>query len=76
MATANITLPDDLLEQVQALAAKEGQTADELTTDAVKRDVARRLIADLRRTAKPSGMTEEQEMQAAVDAVHDYRRGH
>jgi hypothetical protein len=41
MATeSNITLPADLLGQVQAIALKEGKTADELTADLVKREVA------------------------------------
>jgi hypothetical protein len=73
-AGSNIKLPDDLLAQIRAIAATEGKTADDLAAEAVKREVARRLIADLKRTARPSGMTEDQEMQAAVDAVHDYRR--
>ena len=74
MATdSNITLPAELLAQVQALAVKEGKTADELTVEAVKRDIARRMIADLKREVKPSGMTEEQQIQTAVDAVHSSR---
>jgi predicted Ser/Thr protein kinase len=76
MATeANIRLPDDLLAQVRDIAAREGKTPDEMAAEALKRDIARRLIADMKRTRKPSGMTEEQEMQTVVDAVHDYRRG-
>ena len=75
MATgSNIKLPDDLLAQIQAIAAMEGKTPDDLAAEAVKREVARRMIANLKRTARPSGMTEEQEIQAVVDAVHDYRR--
>lgn len=74
MATdSNITLPAELLAQVEALAVKEGKTADELTVEAVKRDIARRMIADLKREVKPSGMTEEQQIQTAVDAVHASR---
>jgi hypothetical protein len=74
MATeSNITLPAELLAQVQALAAKEGKTADELTAQAVKRDIARRMIGNLKRDIKPSGMTEELEIQTAVSAVHESR---
>jgi hypothetical protein len=74
MATdSNIKLPAELLAQVQALAVKEGTTADELTAEAVKREIARRMIANLKREGKPSGMTESQEIQAAVEAVHEYR---
>ena len=72
-ADSNITLPAELLAQVQALAVKEGKTADELTVEAVKRDIARRMIANLKREVNPSGMTEEQQIQAAVDAVHASR---
>jgi fructose-1,6-bisphosphatase/sedoheptulose 1,7-bisphosphatase-like protein len=70
---SNITLPAELLAQVQALAAKEGKTVDELMVEAVKRDIARRMIANLKREGKPSGMAEDGEIQAAVDAVHEYR---
>ncbi len=70
---ANIKLPADLLTQVQAIAAREGKTADELTVEAMKREVARKLIASL--PSKASGMTEEQEIKSAVQAVHDYRGG-
>jgi fructose-1,6-bisphosphatase/sedoheptulose 1,7-bisphosphatase-like protein len=74
MATeSNITLPADLLAQMRALAAKEGKTVDELTVEAVKRDIARRMITSLKREGKPSGMSEDREIQAAVDAVHEYR---
>ena len=74
MATeANIRLPDDLLAQITDIAAREGKTPDEMATEAIKREVARRLIAKL--PSKPSGMTEEEEIEAAVRAVHDYRRG-
>lgn len=53
MATdSNIRLPAELLAQVQALATKEDKTADELTAEAVKRDIARRMIADLKRESK------------------------
>jgi hypothetical protein len=70
---SNITLPAELLAQVQALAAKEGKTVDELMVEAVTRDIARRMIANLKREGKPSGMAEDGEIQAAVDAVHEYR---
>jgi hypothetical protein len=61
-ADSNMTLPAELLAQVQALAI-----------EAVKRDIARRMIANLKREATPSGMTEELQIQTAVDAVHASR---
>jgi hypothetical protein len=70
---SNIRLPAELLAQVQALALKEGKTADELTAEAVERDIARRMLADLQREGKPTGLTEDQEIETAVRAVHEYR---
>lgn len=72
---ANITLPNDLLMQVQAVAQKQGKTADDLMAQAAQREVARRHVLDLSRERKPSGMTENEEMETVVQAVHDYRRG-
>ena len=76
MATdANIKLPADLLAQAQSIAQSEGKTVDQLAAEAVRREVALKLIAKHKRGIRPSGMTEEQEMETVVNAVHDYRRG-
>ena len=76
MATdANIKLPDELLAQAQSIAQSEGITADDFVTEATKKQVARKLIEKLKREAKPSGMTEDEEMKIVNKAVHDYRRG-
>jgi hypothetical protein len=73
MATdGNIKLPEDLLAQVQDVM-RPGETADDVAAAAIKKEVARRLLATL--PSKASGMTEEQEIQSAVRAVHDSRRG-
>ena len=72
---ANIRLPDDLFLQAQRIAQAEGKTADDIATEAVKRYIARRLIAHLKRDENSSGMTEEQEIEVSTTAVHDYRRG-
>ena len=73
MATeANIKLPNELLAQAQCVT-RHGETADDLAAVAVKREIARRLLAKL--PDQPSGLTEEQEMETVVKAVHDYRRG-
>lgn len=80
MATnSNIRIPDDLLAQLQATAAAEGKSADDLAAEAVKRDLARRFLEKLRRERKPSGMTEEEEIEYVTKVVHEYRaenRGH
>jgi hypothetical protein len=76
MATkANITIPADLLAQAERIAQAEGKSPDDFTAEAVKKEIARRLISQLRQEAKSSGMTEDQEIDLAVKAVHDYRRG-
>lgn len=71
----NVQLPADLLAQVQQIAQAEGISVNALAAEAVKEEVARKLIAQLRREAKPSGMTDEEELEAAVKAQHDFRRG-
>ena len=74
MATgSNIRLPEELLAQVQAAALKEGKTADEITAEAVKRELARRLVANLKRGIRPNGRTDEQNLQIVVRAVHESR---
>ena len=43
MTPKNVTIEDrDLFERYAEIARSEGMTVDELTTQAVKRDVARR----------------------------------
>jgi hypothetical protein len=49
------------------------ESVDELMVEAVKRDIARRMITNLKREGKPSGMSEDREIQAAGGAVHEYR---
>lgn len=76
MATdSNITLPADLLAQVQAIAAKEGKTADELTAEAMKREVARRTLERLKTeaTARRGNMTDEQVEEYVDKVIHEYR---
>jgi hypothetical protein len=76
MATdQNIKLPADLLAQVQAIASKEGKTADELTTEAVKREVARRSLERLKTEAneRRGNMTDEQAQEYVDKVIHEYR---
>ena len=70
---ANIKLPEDLLVQAQRIAAAEGKPADQLAAEALRKELARKMILSL--PSQPSGMTEEEEVQSSVKAVHDYRRG-
>jgi hypothetical protein len=72
---SNITLPAKLLAQVQAIAAQKGKTADELTAEAMKREVGKRTLAR-RKTeadARRGNMTDEQVGEYVDKVIHEYR---
>jgi hypothetical protein len=76
MATEpNITLPAELLAQMQALAVKEGKTADELTVELVKREVARRTLERFKTEGEQrrGNMTDEQVQEYVDRVIHEYR---
>jgi hypothetical protein len=76
MATEpNITLPAELLAQMQALAVKEGKTADELTVELVKREVARRKLERFKTEGEQrrGNMTDEQVQEYVDRVIHEYR---
>jgi hypothetical protein len=76
MATEpNITLPAELLAQMQALAVKEGKTADELTVELVKREVARRTLErfKIEGEQRRGNMTDEQVQEYVDRVIHEYR---
>lgn len=76
MTPKTITLPADLYERVQQEAQGEGKTVDEVATEALKRDLARRWLERTRRDAeiRRGSMTDE-EVEATVDtAVQEWRR--
>ena len=52
MASPNVTVPEELLVQAQAEATAEGKTVDELTAEALKKHIAQRTLARLRRQAE------------------------
>ena len=76
MTPKNIAIEDpELLERYEEIARSEGKTVDELTTEAVKRDMARRWLERNKREARRrrGNMTEEQ-VEATVDrAVQETR---
>ena len=75
MTHKTITLPADLYERVAQEAQGEGKTVDEVATEAVKRELARRWLDRTRRDAeiRRGSMTDE-EVDAAVDrAVQEWR---
>ena len=75
MASPNVTVPEELLVQAQAAATAEGKTADELTAEALKRHIAQRTLARLRRQAEAESrsMSEEQIEGAVARAIREYR---
>ena len=77
MATTdnNLRVPDELREQAAEIAERQGRTADDLATDALKRYIAHEKLEELsrygRERAKELGLdkpTEEQAM-AFVERV-------
>jgi hypothetical protein len=76
MTPKNVAIEDrDLLERYEEIARSEGKTIDELTTEAVKRDIARRWLERTRREAvlRRGNMTDE-EVEAVVErAIQESR---
>ena len=71
----NVAIEPELLERVGKVALAEGKTIDELTAEALKRDLARRSLERVSRQAdkRRRGMT-DQEVEAVVEkAVHSAR---
>lgn len=75
MACPNVTVPEELLEQAQVAATAEGKTIDELTAEALKKHIAQRTLARLKRKAEAesSGMSDEQIESVIAHAVHESR---
>jgi hypothetical protein len=75
MSPKDVTLPSDLSERVQQEAQEESKTVDQVATEAVKRERARRWLECTRRDAEVRrGRTTDDEVKAAVDtAVQEWR---
>jgi hypothetical protein len=60
---------------MQAIAAKEGKTADELTAEAMKREVGKRTLERLKSEAdaRRGNMTDEQVQEYVDKVIHEYR---
>jgi fructose-1,6-bisphosphatase/sedoheptulose 1,7-bisphosphatase-like protein len=71
----NVAIEPALLEQAGKVAAAEGKTVDELATDALKRELARRALETFRRDAEPRrrGMTDADVAATVEQAVHESR---
>jgi Ribbon-helix-helix protein, copG family len=75
MATHNIIhVSDELLAELQAKAAAEGKTVDELAEEALRKGLEDRawqeLLAYGRERGRLAGFAEEQ----SADIVHDWRK--
>jgi len=71
----NVAIEPGLLEEAGKVAAAEGKTVDELATDALKRELARRALDKFRRDAEPRrhGMTDAEVAATVEEAVHQSR---
>jgi len=71
----NVAIEPAVLEAAGKVAAAEGKTVDELATDALKRELARRTLEKLRRDAEPRrrGMTDADVATTVEEAVHQSR---
>jgi predicted transcriptional regulator len=75
MATANITLPDELLPRLQELARTENRTADELAAQAVQELLMRRFWERNKVEAQKrrGNMTDEQVQEYVDRVIHEFR---
>ena len=76
MTAKTISLPADLYERVQQEAQVEGKTVDEVATEAVTRELARRWLERVRReTETRRGTMTDDEVEATVrTAIQEWRR--
>lgn len=76
MTPKTVTLPADLYERVQEEAQGEGKTVDEVATEAVRRELARRWLERTRREAETRrGSMTDGEVDATVEtAIREPRR--
>ena len=75
MASPNVTLPNDLLERVQARATAEGKSVDELAAEAVDRLLAERSLTWFKREGdrRRRDMSDDQVNHAVNQAIGETR---
>jgi hypothetical protein len=76
MTPQNVAIHDpDLLQRYEEIARSEGKTVDELATEAVKRDVARRWLERNKREAqlRRGNMTDEEVETVVEKAIQESR---
>lgn len=76
MTPKTITLPADVYERIQQEAQVEGKTVDQVATEAVKRELARRWLERTRREAETRrGTMTDDEVEATIrTAIQEWRR--
>ena len=76
MSGKKIALPDGIYERVQEIATAEGKTVEEVTTQALERDLARRWLERVGRDGqvRRGNMTDD-EVEALVERAVEQSRG-
>jgi hypothetical protein len=75
MTPKNLAVEPDVMERIEQEAAAAGVSVDELATEALKRELARRWMERNKREAQVRrGSMTDDEVEALVDkTVHDWR---
>jgi hypothetical protein len=74
----NVAIEDrELLERAAKVAEAEGKTVDELATEALQRELARRSFEKIKREAEArrGGMTDDEVDSTVERAITEYRQG-
>ena len=75
MTPKNVAIEPELLERAGKVAEAEGKTVDELTTEALQRELARRTFERVKREGETRrrGMTDDDVERTVEKAVQEYR---
>ena len=75
MTPKNVAIEPELLERAGKVAEAEGKTVDELTTEALQRELARRTFERAKREGETRrrGMTDDDVERSVEKAVQEYR---
>jgi broad specificity phosphatase PhoE len=75
MTPKNVAIEPELLERAGKVAEAEGKTVDELTTEALQRELARRTFERAKREGETRrcGMTDDDVERTVEKAVQEYR---
>ena len=75
MGANNIHIPDDLLNEMNALAQAQGKTLDHLVAEAARRYLEHKALDDLAARGRTHAGQAGRTASDAVAAVRDVRRG-